>query len=199
MREAGSEPNTLSVGTAPFLLPTKRQRDFTSESFLAEQVGNHWFQRLEITGCASLGSFPSHAELLGRSWPRRPYPYRAQTSAYQAPLPPRKAAGSSGLGGSRRWGGSIPSELWSARRAAGEKDCPSVHGGARRRGATSGPGRAPVITGPATFKGEGSSQEQRVWLLISNKKNRRGEPRVRPGRAPASLRVLPDPRRRGQG
>lgn len=82
-----------------------RQCDFTSESFLAQQVGNHWFQRLEITGCAPLGSFPSHSKLFGLS---------ASTSlsvlytdiTVPGPLPPLKAARLPG-----RWGKTIPSEL----------------------------------------------------------------------------------------
>lgn len=95
------EPNTLSVDPVPLFLPTRRERDFPSERFLAEQVGNHRFCRSEITGCAPLDALPTHSKLLGRSRPRRPYVHSAGTSPHQAPLPPRKAAGLRGLRGFR--------------------------------------------------------------------------------------------------
>lgn len=82
----GLEPNTLSVDPAPLFLPTKRQRDLPSKRILAEQVGNHWFHRLEITGCASPGFPPQPLAAACRFWPQRPYLYSAQTSPYQALL-----------------------------------------------------------------------------------------------------------------
>lgn len=93
-RRLDLEPNTLSADPVPLFLPTRRERDFPSERFLAEQVGNHRFCRSEITGCAPLDALPTHSKLLGRSRPRRPY-------LHQAPLPPRNAAGLRGLRGFR--------------------------------------------------------------------------------------------------
>lgn len=106
----------LSVDPVPLFLSTKRQRDFTSERFLAEQVGNHWFHRLEITGCAPLDSLPSHLKLLDRSWPRHPCLHSADVPApgptpnaqgCRAPGPPRFPRGAAGAppanSGRREW------------------------------------------------------------------------------------------------
>lgn len=104
----GTKP--LSVDPVPLFLPTELQRDFTSQRFLAEQVGNHWFHRLEITGCAPLDDLPSHSKLLGRSRLKRPYRYRAQTSLCRTPRPPRRAPGLLGAAVPGRCGKRIPGE-----------------------------------------------------------------------------------------
>lgn len=163
MREAGSEPNTY-LCTQGLFSPTKLQRDFTSQRFLAEQAGNHGFHRSEITACAPLDHLPGHSKLLGRSTPR-PCLYRAQTSPRRAPRPPRRAPG-----------------LRGARRAqVGGNGCRGKHGrvcsGALRRGAASGPAghRQPTKTSGRPKSG--------VRRLMSNFKESAGTLLPRPSGA----------------